>query len=999
MAANISLSYPNFTLTPQAGAFGTINRDDSTTILRIKNSSGGLISDYTLSSNIHPDNELIGIEYCGPLNLSEMIDNVTFFTVEKVNSTQCIIKRWETNVGFSLLSLKQQIVKYTTGNFYYDLNSMAVEHYHRTFNFSQPAGQSYININSASRIKTGDTLFLGPSNDFDNIGATEKVTVSNVVGNIIYLNSPTVYQYAFGDKITFFNNIYLISNLGYAGDVRYGTIFKHDAYSGARLEYTTGGEYSRITGARWSTEVAAVACINKSQLLFIRPYDSYLKWKSMFLNNITSGNDNYFEVYDVVFDNTVVYKLAKSATTKDDNGNKTTESWSKYNYQQDSLLPYTHNVSIYTKQQNTIGSDSTRIYVQTRDQFGVGLRDVNINLYDDGSDLGANFSPLNGQAITDIDGNADVGYIPGGLYTGPTIISVKADKSSSFTGSQYCWNSILIDGKVEFFNPFGEGAMFQRKQTLSELSSYQIDDPYKVALQGPGTSIILDVPPIIITCYSYFGTPGGNWYEENDNYSYSCWPWFQTTPEREDGPIGVNTGCKWGCISWPRTPSDPIDAESCQETGYSPRSGFITQITNFTQVGVHPEYYLEDPLDEDMPPEKKLTADSRPLILKQPVWYWQYNKNITCNDNSDCIGLTGCCLNNGQPVPIKLFQIADAVHYLQMSQLNLSKHNYLVDGSYSSTLNTNVRLDQFIFVEDAVPGFFSEKNPRETDIWIRMRPFAFSLNGDTLKFYVREMYSVNNVYYDTGYYDVIERYGWPPNNDRVTLEYFDAGGGALGVEFRYDNPDIYHHNALVYVHIEIFDTAAEPNYIYTDYWFRIIPDYKSPYLENEDPGREEDQVALDTKLYFEIKDDGEGVDISSLEVYLNSRIVYHAGMTYNPNTVIEKINLNHYKVTIDLPYNLQYGKNYSVNVVVKDISENKNILRDSYRFYTRYSEVPWFTNFDPKLCKRGMPKFKDVSFIVLGAGDGVDEQTIRIQVHDQDVTNKSKITPVIYRIS
>ena len=77
MATNINLSYPNFTLTPQAGTFGTINTDEATTRLRIKNTSGGLVNDFTLSANIHPDNELIGIEYCGPLNLTEIIDNVT----------------------------------------------------------------------------------------------------------------------------------------------------------------------------------------------------------------------------------------------------------------------------------------------------------------------------------------------------------------------------------------------------------------------------------------------------------------------------------------------------------------------------------------------------------------------------------------------------------------------------------------------------------------------------------------------------------------------------------------------------------------------------------------------------------------------------------------------------------------------------------------------------------------------------------------------------------
>jgi len=1015
MATNVNLSYPNFTLTPQAGAFGTINTDAATTILRIKNSSGGLINDYTLSANMHPDNEVVGIEYCGPLNLSEFIDNVTFITVERVpdydgsgnplsTSSQCIIKRWETNVGFSLLNLKDQIIKYTTGNFYYDVRGMAVEHYNRTFDFAQPNGQSYLDISNTSRIESGDVLFLGPSSDTDNVGATEKVSVSSVSGNRVYLNSPSVYQYVFGDSITFFNNIYLISDQGYGGDTTQGTIFKHNVYSGTRLEYTTSGEYARITGARWNTQVAAIAAINVSQLLFIRPYVSYLKWKSMFLNNIESSNRNTFEVYDIVFDQFNIYKLMRKATTKDNVGQKTTESWSTYNYQQDTLLPYTHNVNIYMKQQYTVGLDTTRIYIQTRDQFGVGLRDVNINLYHDGSDLGAEFVPLNGQAITDINGEADIGYTTGGLYTGPTVISVKADKSSSFTGSEYCWNSILIDGRIEFIDQFGDGSMFQQGITRAGLtpehgwSSWysvgmrQLQTPFKVNVaprDGPGGG--LEVPPTYLTCHSHFGTPGGNWVEGGD-FEGECWHWFQITPPREDGPRinNQNMGCYWSCLTYPPPDNEPKPPYTACPRGksYLPRVNFITQVLEFTQEGVPPKYYLSDTDN----PNNKLDDKVRVLRLKQPTWFWQYNRNMHCEGGD-------CELSDGEPTPQSLFQLPAAIHDLGLSQLNMSKHSYWVDGQHTTDLETNVYLDQFIFVADAVPAFWSEKNPRETDIWIRMRPFAFSLNGDTLKFFVREVWTVNDRHYDTGYYNVIDRYGWPPNNVRVTLEYFDAGGGVLGIEFTYDNPDIYHHNALVYVHIEIEDTAAQPNFIYTDYWFRIIPDFKSPYLESESPDREEDQVALDTQLYFEIKDDGEGVDINTLEVYLNSRIVYHAGMTSNPGTVIEEVNLNHYKVTIDLPYELQYGKDYSVGVRVTDISENRNMLRDSFRFYTRQSEIPWFTAFDPKLCKRGMPRFRDVSFMVLGGGGGVDGETIRIQVHDRDRTAESKIAPVIYRIS
>jgi len=207
----------------------------------------------------------------------------------------------------------------------------------------------------------------------------------------------------------------------------------------------------------------------------------------------------------------------------------------------------------------------------------------------------------------------------------------------------------------------------------------------------------------------------------------------------------------------------------------------------------------------------------------------------------------------------------------------------------------------------------------------------------------------------------------------------------------YQPAQIFHHNAIVYVDLEIYDIAPDPNYIYIDYWFKIIPDFNSPYLVNLDPDREENYVPIDKNIYFEIKDDGAGIDIDTLEVFLNSRII--------APTNIEKVSDYHYKIICNISYDLQFGKSYMVGVKVSDVAENRNYLRDSYRFFTSESSEPWFTGFDPRLCKRGMPRFTDVSFMVLGNGHGVDEDTIRLQVADRDVTDKSNILPIIYRVS
>ena len=298
--SNINIKYPNFCIGPQAGTFCTINQDNVTTILRIKNESGGLIGDYALSSNIV--DELIMLEYVGPVDLTAVMDGTTFFTAEKVSDSVCLIKRWEISLTSASLNLKQQIIKYTTGYYYYNTVGMAVEHYRRTFSTHNQGGINYLDISSASRVTTGTRLFLGPSTDTDNVGAGEYVTVSHVVGTRVYLTSNIVYQYVSGNLICFYNNFYLVSSIGYAGDTTQGTMYKLNASNGAVIEWDSKGMYQGITGARWSSYIASVACLHGDNVLFVSPYSYYVNWKSIYLNNLEDDRITTFAVEDIVFD-------------------------------------------------------------------------------------------------------------------------------------------------------------------------------------------------------------------------------------------------------------------------------------------------------------------------------------------------------------------------------------------------------------------------------------------------------------------------------------------------------------------------------------------------------------------------------------------------------------------------------------------------------------------------------------------------------------------------
>jgi hypothetical protein len=234
---------------------------------------------------------------------------------------------------------------------------------------------------------------------------------------------------------------------------------------------------------------------------------------------------------------------------------------------------------------------------------------------------------------------------------------------------------------------------------------------------------------------------------------------------------------------------------------------------------------------------------------------------------------------------------------------------------------------------------------------------------------------------DTGYYEV---------TDLVDICGFDAGGGLYGLEITYDPTEDFIHGSMIYVRIEVYDLSYDPNFIHVDYWFEVIQDYKAPYLENLSPAREEDFVPVSSSVCFDIVDLGAGVDINSLEFLINSRLVSSSYLS------IYTINKNRYTVTYTPNELLYYGKRYNINVKVLDRSSNENRLIDSYRFYTEPSSGVNFTAFDPAPCRKGESLFRDVSVIVIADGNGIDKNSIKLQVFDKDVN--PKLVPIVYRI-
>lgn len=940
---NIQIQNPNFCKGPQLGTLCTIDTTNPTTVLRMKDTGGNTILDLTLSSNILDDD--VRLEYVGPPNLNGMVDDLTFFTFERINDTKCLIRRWQTRMAYRELLLKEQVVKQNIGDVSYNAIDFAVEYYNRTF-IKGNEYDNFLYMSDTQHIKTGTRLFLGPSSDTSNLGATEMVVVTHIADihgeKRVYLSDHANYEYSIGDFITVYTHVYIYSKEGSPGDDRIGSIIKHDALTWNIVERDGKNLYKRVTASKWCPAVRGIASVVNTNMLFVRPYDSYLNWRSMFMSNVKSDKNTVFEVYDVFFDNQVVYKLQDTVTYKEDDGDLDTELWEYYNYQEDTLSPYSSNINLWTEEQIKFAFHKTiTINAQVRDQFHVGLRDVTVQFYiEPGGDDDAYLWPYSGLAETDINGKCTMDYRTGHDYLGSTLVTARATGSANSTGSEFCWAKPGINLISLPYYPDVYYTIYQFKYWGGHAYSRQIDTPFMVWWLPEGSFNRAKVLPYhFIKMRSCFSTPGGDWGRDfpNDHFE-SALNVAIFLPElyrgtESDGPSLAHRG--YGFSNWPVNPIHGFFfwGNQIKLVNDFESDGNMEAYTNFK---IHHGVASADP---EAPGGRTPRREGWPpyLFVVQP-------------DESDRV---------------------------QLSQLNLSLHTHWLDGWPFDELIGHVTLDQFIFVEDAIPKFWSEKNPIDTDIWIRLRPFAFSLDNDTLRMWIR----VVSWKGDNGYREI---------TDQIDLDNFDAGGGLLGIEVLYDPPEDLPYGALVFIKIEVYDEAYISNFVLVEYWFYITPDYKAPYLTNLSPSREAENIPVDSSIYFEIWDVGSGVDLDTLEVLVNSRLVGSDDLT------IDSTNIKRIKITYKPPWNLYYSKDYKITVKVSDVSPQENKMNSAYTFYTVDSTGIYITDPSPTPCKRGMERFEDVSAILLADGNGIDKRTIRMQVYNKDVD--PKITPIVYRI-
>lgn len=286
-------------------------------------------------------------------------------------------------------------------------------------------------------------------------------------------------------------------------------------------------------------------------------------------------------------------------------------------------------------------------------------------------------------------------------------------------------------------------------------------------------------------------------------------------------------------------------------------------------------------------------------------------------------------------------------------------------------------LNQFTFNTEARPAMWSEKNNVDTDFWIRLRPYASDLNYTTLCVKLKE-----HSFIGEGDWVEVTKYG--------QIIAFNAGGGLQGLEFLYRPAKKFHNSAMVEVYVSVFDMSTVPNKIEVEYWFKLIADFKAPYIVNLKPKVGEVDVLLDTTIMFDVIDSGEGVNINTLEVTVNNEIVEFDYIEYE---------YGNYHVSCKNVPVFNYGQVVNITVDVKDRSENENRFYGGWVFTCVYSGGPWINTEDmnPSVCTEGKSLSQGFNFQSYAVNDtGIDPESIKLTMDGEEKTIILK--PIVYRV-
>jgi hypothetical protein len=126
-----------------------------------------------------------------------------------------------------------------------------------------------------------------------------------------------------------------------------------------------------------------------------------------------------------------------------------------------------------------------------------------------------------------------------------------------------------------------------------------------------------------------------------------------------------------------------------------------------------------------------------------------------------------------------------------------------------------------------------------------------------------------------------------------------------------------------------------------DYYFDIVDDFRPPAFENIYPYDGMENVNRQHWIMFDIKDEGMGVDISTLSFTVDNMIVIPQIYKYSDHW---------YRVIYSPPVQYYYNATVNCFATVMDLSSRQNRAFVVWSFHTESGELPFIVNPQPYFC-------------------------------------------------
>jgi hypothetical protein len=267
-------------------------------------------------------------------------------------------------------------------------------------------------------------------------------------------------------------------------------------------------------------------------------------------------------------------------------------------------------------------------------------------------------------------------------------------------------------------------------------------------------------------------------------------------------------------------------------------------------------------------------------------------------------------------------------------------------------------LNQYVFLLFAIPAPFSKKNDPYTDILVRIAGFGtLELVPETLKFYVNRLNVADSV---------------------------NVGAFAGGLELTYDPAGFFPYGSRVHIEIEIQDNDDPPNTINTNYYFDIVGDYKKPFIDDMYPPPESIDNGAYTQVCATINDLETGIDLDSIQMYIEGRLVEHNVLDNTDEYV---------KICYSTTCAYAYKARITASVFAADNTGNKIV--ETWSFYITDSPGVLYISNVPIDCQVMVPVDIELCSEVFGLEEGVNINTLEVNLNNKDV--RYVLKPKVYR--